>query len=315
MVRMKKPKRQLGIKFYAGALAVCAAIAVTSVWKRGSHEPITETARDCPAQTACDPSPVKGDHKCELAHGEADPFSQNFDPLSCGYCGDGVRQVQADTGAAPYMDADTLIWMQNVTERESETPENCPVEFHCGNSTLDIGKSYGAVVDEEGTFTIGTITINESCRMESKNLCVPDCRVRRHRRAETEQPESPPVPRWGSVLTCPSEIASDSARDMVSARSLGGGNVLGRIAGIIRQNSGEIRRALAVDPADDLRVITTMTVSAGGAVSLRALSATCNNRVCGSHDVVLNATGLSLEGLTVGAPGRECWWTVGMRVP
>lgn len=311
---MKKPKRELGIKFYAGTLAVCAAIAVTSVWKC-RQEPVTETIRECPAQTTCPPEPAKGDNKCELVQGEADPFSKNFDPRSCGYCGDGVRQVRADEGAAPYMDADTLIWMQNVTERPTETPESCPVEFHCGNNVLDIGKAYGAVVDEDGAFTIGTITVNESCRMESNNLCVPDCRVRRHKRAEQEQPEDPPVPRWGSVLTCPSQIASESARDMVSARSLGGGNVLGRIAGVIRQNSTQLRMALAVDPADELRVIITMTVSSGGLVSLRALGATCNNQVCGSHDLVLSTLGLSLEGLTVGGPGRECWWTVAMRVP
>lgn len=313
MAQAKKPKRELGIKFAAGIIAVSAAIALSTAWKN-RREPIAETVRDCPTLTSCGPEPVKGDEKCELAHGEADPYSKNFDPQSCGYCGDGVRQVKAETGGAAYMDADSLLWMQNVTERPSETPENCPVEFHCGNERLDIGKVYGAVVDEEGAFSIGTITINESCRMESKNLCVPDCRVRRHAKRE-EQPEEPPVPRWGSVLTCPSQIASDSARDMISARSLGGGNVLGRIASAVRQNSARLRTELAVDPAEDLKVITTMTLSPAGAVSLRGISATCNNRPCGSHDVVLNALGLSLEGLTVGGPGRECWWTVAMRVP
>ncbi len=313
MQSIKKPKRELGLKFFAGALAVSAAIAFSATWKN-RREPITETARDCPSLTACDLPPVKGDSKCELPHGENDPLSKNFDPQSCGYCGDGVRQVKAETGAAPYMDADTLLWMQNVTERPTETPESCPVEFHCGNNRLDIGKIYGAVIEEDGAFSFGTITINESCRTESKNLCVPDCRVRRHKRSE-RQPEETPVPRWGSVLTCPSQIATESTRDIISARSLGGGSVLGRIAGTIREKSVPLRTSLAVDPADDLKVIVSMKVSPSGVISLTGLSTTCNNSPCGTHEAVLGALGLSLGGLSVGAPGRECYWTVAMRVP
>jgi hypothetical protein len=313
MQSIKKPKRELGIKFFAGAVAVTAAIAFSSAWK-GRREPATEPILDCWDKVTCPSNPVKGDNKCELRHGENDPLSKNFDPQSCGYCGDGVRQVTAKTGAAPYMDADSLIWMQNVTERPTETPESCPVEFHCGNNRLDIGATYGAVVEDDGAFSIGTITINESCRTESKNLCVPDCRERRHARM-VEQPDEPPVPTWGSVLTCPSEIATESTRDIVSARSLGAGSVLGRIAGTIREHSVALRTTLAVDPADELKVLVSMRVSPSGVLTLTGVSTTCNNSPCGSHAVAMSALGLSLGGLSVGGPGRECYWTVAMRVP
>lgn len=311
---MGKPRRKLGIRYVAGAAAVAVALSLPFL-RKPTPEPLNETIQECPSNE-CPPPPQKSDNRCQLAYGEADPFSENFDPESCGYCGDGVRQVNAEVGAPRFIDLDSFLVMQNVTERPSETPETCPVDFHCGNGQFDAQRPYGAVVEEDGKYIVGTIHINESCRSNSERYCESDCRLRRRDRLAHEEPEEEPARRWEySTLTCPSRITSDSARDMTSARSLAGGSVVGRIASTVRTHSSNLRTALAIDPADELEIITTMVISPRGSVSLRGIAATCNNQPCGSHRVVLDAIQLDLTGLTVAGPGRECWWTVTMTVP
>jgi hypothetical protein len=304
-------KRRLGLRYASGVAVVAALIATAVLWK--SKKPVPESPVPCPSVT-CPAPPKKGDKKCEPQYGEADPESENFDPKSCGYCGDEVRQVKAEKGSDPYMDPETRVWMQDVNGRESETAEECPVDFHCGNKRLDVGRPFGAFVqNDDGVFSTGLVAIMESCAVKSENYCPADCGRRRGKKeVEVEEPDEP---LQRTTFTCPSQIASQSASDVISAKSLGAGNVLGRIAGAVRQNSTDLRTALAVDPADDLKVVITMTISPAGNVSIRALRATCNNESCGNHSTVRDALSLDLSGLTVGSPGRECWWTVAMKVP
>ncbi|MFH0737805.1 MAG: hypothetical protein V1827_04455 [Candidatus Micrarchaeota archaeon] len=86
----------------------------------------------------CD-APKKGDKKCEAAKGENDPFSANWDPGSCGFCGDDQKQP----------------W---------ETPENCAVDFHCKkDGVLDKKTTYGAIISDGKTFRLSTVT-KDACK-------------------------------------------------------------------------------------------------------------------------------------------------------
>src|SRR4029453_7436113 len=96
----------------ASGLAVASVAALLLMGKC-----MTEPPRPCPPCATCPPAvaaPVKGDGRCEIEKGEHDPSSPNWDPASCGFCGDGTHENQT--------------W---------ETIENCPVDFTCGNGRVE----------------------------------------------------------------------------------------------------------------------------------------------------------------------------------
>jgi hypothetical protein len=116
--------------------------------------------------------PLKGDGQCEVDKGEHDPHSPTFDPQSCGYCGDGLRNVWT---------VFSMVEGQPIREVEvgRETAESCPVDFHCGNGTKELRPVvYGGIIApraDGGVYTYGNITIQESCNPTDSNYCSDDC--------------------------------------------------------------------------------------------------------------------------------------------
>jgi hypothetical protein len=274
-----------------------------------------------------DCGPEMEDMRCELNKGEADPHSATFDPVSCGYCGDGIRQVTSSTGSRPFLDIDTMTLVQEVTERPSETPENCPVEFHCGNGVQDFRQVYGAwlppiavehgdpVAINEG-YTLGTKIITENSRD-----CPADVKRNGSSRRDAEQ-ETGAREEPGAALPssyswrCPALMAPESSDEMVNLHSSSVWSALSRINGAINNNATALRQAL--DPAGIAgRVDVHLTIRIGprGHMQLSGISATCDATPCGDSVSIINSTELSLNGLVMGAPGTECYWSLTLHVP
>lgn len=138
-------------------------------------------------------SPTKGDNVCDREKGEHDVNSKNWDPQSCGYCGDLIRQ-------------------------DFETAEACPVDFHDGNGRVERNVVYGAYIaprDDGGVYSLSTITISESCRESDPNYAAADCAGRGGARpggsgsARPGGVDRPPRETTGPAVSggqCPSEV-------------------------------------------------------------------------------------------------------------
>ncbi len=268
----------------------------------------------CPPQAACPTAPVQGDGKCEVSKGEADPASPTFDRESCGYCGDGIRQVMttSQSGSRPRIDEATGALVQDVTERPSETPETCPYDFHCGNGKQDRNEPYAAW--QESIENPGTLTFTVAHVTETSQDCARDYRpVQRRRTSGTteDQPEDPlPTFQTGQVWSCPSQVASTDSNDIVASQSGMLQSIIRRVAGI-RARSAELRSALHVaDPDQRVTITVSILVDTSGSISIRQVSASCGSTPCGDQATILNASQLSLNGLYMpSAPGTQCLWT------
>ncbi len=279
-------------------------------------EPRTQPVT-APADEDCEPR--KNDFQCEIRKGESDPLSVTFDPMSCGYCGDSVRQVLSDAGTPPVMDMDSGITTQAVTERPSETPENCPVDFHCGNGRRDFRRTYGSWIEPladsgpDAGYVLGTRTITESIQD-----CPGDTRQNGHGGSGGGAPvEDEPLPlrQTASAWNCPSFVAPSQQVDMVDMHSNSVWSALSRIHGAINSNAAALRQALGAGATDRVVIRLNIRVEPRGYMSLNSISASCENRPCGDSQAIINATQLSLNGLVMGAPEMECFWTLTIRVP
>ncbi|MBU0528083.1 hypothetical protein KKE92_06380, partial [Candidatus Micrarchaeota archaeon] len=292
-------------------------IAIGAAFMAGKKQPITEPAvvPRCDDPITCPTPPRAGDRLCEVAKGEADPYSATFDPESCGYCGDLIRQVKAPQWSTPTISSSFRT--QNVTERPSETPENCPVDFHCGNGSVDVNTAFGAIVantgssDEATTYSLETIRITESCNSRSPHVCDSDCGRVIRTLAPPDAGEDQLPPRFNSAFTCPGAVAPTDRVDL--AASLGTGEVLSRLGSSLRTASSSLRTSLGIRPEDTLDIHVSIVVGPSGLLSLRSISAVCNGQSCGDESTISSVLSLNLAGLTVGAPGRECYWTVILR--
>ncbi|MFH1685858.1 MAG: hypothetical protein ABH983_06155 [Candidatus Micrarchaeota archaeon] len=307
---MGTPKRNIRARFIVPVAAV--GIAIGAAFMAGKKQPITEPAvvPRCDDPITCPTPPRAGDRLCEVAKGEADSYSNTFDPESCGYCGDLIRQVKASQWSTPTVSSSFRT--QNVTERPSETPENCPVDFHCGNGRVDVNTVYGAVVSHEG-YSLETITITESCHSRSSHFCDVDCGAVIRTSAPRDAGEDQLPPRFNSAFTCPGAVAPTDQVDL--AASLGNGEVLSRLGSSLRIASSSLRTSLGIRPEDTLDIHVSIVVGPSGLLSLRSISAVCNGQSCGDESTISSVLSLNLAGLTVGAPGRECYWTVILRAP
>ncbi|MFN7991679.1 MAG: hypothetical protein U0R44_05985 [Candidatus Micrarchaeia archaeon] len=299
-----------------GASMIVAGAAIVGViWRL--REPKTDhllPPPPCPQAQQPPVPPVDGDMICEANKGEADPASTTFSARDCGYCGDGIRQVQiqAERGSPPRPDEFGAL-IQDVTQRQSETPETCPIDFHCGNGRQDIREKYSAIVPpislDGGVYSYQVVEITETSAD-----CARDYRRTYHRPAQ-EVPEDPIPIRQPSMWTCPSQVASTDSLEIVGSQSESMRSVIRRINDSIIPRSAALRTALGVQPADPVTVTLSILVSSGGRVSLQGVAATCSGLPCGDQTAIVNATSLSLNGLSVGAPGAECIWRQVVVVP
>jgi len=314
---------------YRTKLASATALAAASIGMlflrvaKPKDEPIMHTERPHPSAALADDDcePVKGDMRCEMRKGEADPLSITFDPESCGYCGDDIRQATAPEGAPPVLDLDSGILTQQVTERPSETPQSCPVDFHCGNGRRDFQRTYGSWLSPQTDagpdtgYSIGTKTITESARD-----CPGDIRPNGNGGGDAasevvEDAEPASVRQTSSVWDCPSIMIPSNSSDMVDMHSSSMWRALSRIHGAINNHAAELRRALGASENADVDVRFSIRVDPRGYLTLRDASAQCDSMPCGDAPAIINSTYLSLMGLAIGGPGVECFWGMTIRVP
>lgn len=305
------------MKIVAGTLAAGASVA--GLFLR--FEPKVET-RTCPPAGQCESPPLKDDGKCEAGKGEADPASPTFDPFSCGFCGDGIRQFTASAGSRPRRDEQTGELIQDVTERPSETPETCPIDFHCGNGRQDIRQPYvswfesrnpGASETAVPIYSLGIVYVTESGGDCPRDF--PD----RTRRARTSdggpvEPELAVVRRHGTWY-CPSMVATGDPSELAVSQSASTQSIVRRVNGTIIDHAAELRQALGADETTRVVVSITLLINSHGDVSVHRASATCGGRACGDQSVVINSTRLTTNGLGTGPLGAECYWEHSVIVP
>ncbi|MBN1169758.1 hypothetical protein JXA56_01930 [Candidatus Micrarchaeota archaeon] len=127
---------------------------------------------------------LRGDGNCQPELGERDPLSRNYDPESCGYCGDGKRQP----------------W---------KTAVQCPVDFACGNGVLDKNVTF-AILDKkpDGRYMFSTITKNESCEEYSMGYCREDCRDYKPKAAAPEPEKKIALQKSRASGRCSSDMSA-----------------------------------------------------------------------------------------------------------
>lgn len=283
--------RRLGWRFGVGATVATAALVAAMVFQRCGGEPQVEgPVTECPPAATCPAAPVKGDSNCELEKGEHDMWSQNWDPESCGYCGD--RQQQ-----------------------EWETPQTCPVDFACGDGEVQRrAKVYGAVVrTEEGetsTYSLGTVEHTESCQQNSPNFCEADCPTARTGRTGPRRDRDRGQP--AATTTRPPRPTPAGGACEAQVRSAAG-QVYARISSQVTTSSGSIKSALG---AADVPVMVSVSIriSESGVPTIVGASARCGGSSCPSSANIRSLAGLDVQGLTVANGGPACTLTVPVRL-
>lgn len=262
----------------AGIVGAFTWAALSRSCKPGPEKIITKTRvvqkDDCPK---AEKKPVKGDDVCELDKGEHDPLSPNWDPKSCGYCGDDIQQS----------------W---------ESKETCPVDFLCekGNESY-WRKTFGTYKDlGDGKLVLTTIKITKKCK---KGDAVSSHRRRRRRNGSGMKPDDmEPVMRPRPVVSsggvCPKQ---PSAQFTAVKRS-------------IRRNLGSSTSTIwSKYPAlrsQNAKAYVTLRISSSGTVTGVSVSVAGKPFSAGS-------VGLSgLVGRSIGySPGSSCTLTVGKTLP
>jgi hypothetical protein len=317
-------------KIATSAVVAAGAIAALILTRR----PIGEGIRDTPQipGPACEPEARRGDLICQVAMGEADPLSLNFDPASCGYCGDGIRQVQINAAHGSQVRTDEHgIRTQDVIQRFTEIPSNdpragepeasrryiiCDADFHCGNNRVDTNEPYGAWIAPTAqgapyVFGIKRITeTRETCSLDTEPS------TRRTRTSTAALPDDPIVRPPAGNWYCPTRVASTDPVSILSTQSASVQNVLRRISGRLTERRADLRSALGVtDPSAQIDVTVVILVSAAGSLSIQRISARCGGSACGDRASIINATGLSVDDIPMAPPETDCIWTITVNVP
>lgn len=283
--------RRLGWRFGVGAGIATAALVAAMVFQRCGGEPQVEgPVTACPPAVTCPAEPVKGDNNCELEKGEHDMWSPNWDPASCGYCGDANQQQ----------------W---------ETPQTCPVDFACGDGELQRrAKTYGAVVrageGESATYSLGTLELSESCNERADNYCEADCPTRSGSRRTPRTGGGTPRPDPTATKAPP--VSSGGACDADVRKNAG--QVYARISSQVTASASSIKGALGA-PGVSVVVSIPVSISSSGVPTISGNgSARCGGESCPSSANIRSIAGLDVSGLTVDSRGRSCTLSVPVRL-
>jgi hypothetical protein len=279
--------RKNALAMIAGVGAVAALIAFRSC--PGGQDRIAPAPVPAPtvSAVAC-PAPVAG--TCNLALGEHDPHSVNWAPAKCGYCGDGVTEGQ--------------IW---------ETPQNCPVDFHCGDGVCQLGVNiYGAYIRptaDGGVYSLGTVQITESNDPNSPNFCEADCGRRGQpapapvgsgRRTDRREPREPrevtPVaPPVSSGEQCPVEVTQ---------------RIQPRVSSSLMGNPSAARSAAGADSNTVVRARVSIRVT-NGTPNVTGIALSCPGGACAGGS--LSPGSINMAGIPLGSV--SCPTSVTVNIP
>jgi hypothetical protein len=299
-------KRNTLYKNAAGALVAAAIVAALFCRKPPQSEPI----HDCPTSN-CPAPPRDGDGICDAAHGEADPASPTFSRSDCGFCGDGIIQLRAMSGSAPHIDENGRH-VQDVTQRPSETPANCPVEFTCGDGRINAAEIYGSYVQRNGRYVLGTVEVTETCREGEAGFCRTDCDAMRHvrvvRRRHSGEDAGAEIADPALFVRCPTQIISPEFSSSARAFQT---NVRRGVA----EQAAAIRRTLGTSSTSDVVLFIGFGASPTGGVSMQSITVTCDGNLCPSTAHVSGFPDIGISGERIDPPRVSCSWSFPVRVP
>jgi hypothetical protein len=277
--------RRLGWRFGAGAALATTALVAALAFQRCGAEPQVEGPAACPPAVTCPAAPAKGDNLCELEKGEHDSRSENWDPESCGYCGDRIQQ-------------------------EWETPQFCPVDFACGDGEVQRrAKVYGAIVrtmeGENASYSIGTLEVTESCNERDANYCEADCPAKSTGRAAPRRDRDRPAP-VATATKQPPRASGGACDSSVTANAT---SLYSRVIRQVGSASGSIKSALQAEQAP-VSVSVRVRISESGVPTVVGASASCGGSPCrGSADIV-SLAGVNVGGISVSNGGPACTMSV-----
>jgi len=246
-----------------------------------------------PSATVTTPAPACAQpvaNICNLELGEHDPHSPNWSPAKCGVCGDGVTENQP--------------W---------ETPQNCPVDFHCGDGACQIGLNiYGAYIRptaDGGVYSLGTVQITESNDPNSPNFCESDCGRRGQpapapvgsgRRTDRREPREPrevttTAPPVSTGEPCPAEVTQ---------------RIAPRVSSSLMGNPGAARSASGADSNTVVRARVSIRVT-NGVPTVTGISLSCPGGACAGGS--MSPGSINLAGIPLGPV--SCPTSVSVNIP
>lgn len=275
----KKKARPLGWPYYAttGLVVASAAALLTLRHCEPKTEGIVQGEKECPAAEECPSKPVKNDKKCETNKAEHDSISENWDPASCGYCGDGIQQK----------------W---------ETKDNCIVDFVCDMDPKEREKSYGAFVEKEiKGETIWAVDI-----VSSAEFCPKVEEKKKEAKAKTPAQGSAPA-----AVATPAEKPKEEPKVSTAKRSAclphvtsSASTLKNNIASRLKGAVPAIRSALGASNVP-IMVGVTVNVDPSGTASIGGAYAVCGGQKCPNNANPLSAAGISSSGLPPVTGGNE----------
>jgi hypothetical protein len=301
-------------KIATATLVASGSITALMLMRR----PIVETKVGTCIENDCEKDPKRGDQICQVRKGEADPFSANFDPASCGYCGDGIRQVNINgLHGSDVRTDENGIRTQDVIQRPSETPAICPADFTCGDGKVQDRAPFGAWIKprlDNGPYSLGIIRVSETkenCKLDTAPLLQPAA-------PKTDESADDPIlaPKPPATWFCPNRVASSDSINIMGSQSASVQNVLRRLSIRVTRNREKLREALGVkDPETRAEVTVVLLVSTSGALSIQRVSAKCGGVPCGDRASIVNATGLNFDDILMTPPDADCTWTISFPIP
>jgi hypothetical protein len=288
----KKEELEKSVRAYKRkniGMAVGSAAVVAALWLMHKPAPERLPPQECPAPITCPAGPQQGG-TCDVENGEHDPTSPTFDAI-CGTCGDGVRQP-------------------------TETADNCPVDFHCGNGKVDRREVYGAWVERDGAWSLDKIEITESCNQRDPAYCEADCHpgsaaatAEHDRRVRTPRPGGSANPAATGHAT-PAVVSGGPC-----PASEGGSDIAGDVRSALDGAGPSLRRAHGADDSATVVSRATISVSAQGRVTGVSVSSSCigscQNPSIGTSGIVGNT---GVVGQSIGIqPGNACTISVSRR--
>lgn len=309
--------RNKGFKAKVATAIVLSGVAISALfYKPPKHDEIrpAPTAQPCQEQPVCEAPPKCGDGVCEIDKGEAQPGSKNFCEADCGYCGDNIRQIKADKGSKQFADKGSKPFVgedgnatQYVTERPSETADDCPADFFCGNGSTDTKGVFDGWVAPKNPgepWKFDKVTVTKSCKPDDVDYCPADCLKNNNKKRYSYKDVPPGITEDPELISnCPPLVISPE----YSGTARG---VETDIRKTLDKKTKEIRTALQTTPTSDVLVTFWMVVSPTGTLSLQNTTYTCDGSRCkGTSDFALE-----INNREITPPRATCNWTVTKRL-